>query len=67
MALVEFVNCGDCECNFCSRNHSCPKTDMMEEPCISCEGAPPYAPWDCDGKLHEFDCDEKKSTIKSIK
>lgn len=58
--LQEFVTCGDCECPNCLRNHSCPKTDVMENPCIDCDGTPPYAPWDIeDNQLGDFGCDEK--------
>lgn len=65
--LVEFVNCGDCECLTCLRNHSCPKTACMEDPCVDCEGIPPYAPWEADNKLYEYNCDEKKSSTINIR
>ncbi len=63
--LQEFVTCGDCECVDCLRNHSCPKTDVLENPCIDCEGTPPYAPFNVEN-LHEFNCDNRKSSIKSF-
>ena len=65
--LVDFVNCGNCECQECQSNHSCPKTDMYDNPCIDCQGMPPYAPWETpDDKLHEVKCDSKKSRIISM-
>ena len=63
--LVDFVTCGDCDCQECLRNHSCPKTDTTEDPCIECHGIPPYATTVVDeSNLHEFTCDEKKSSVK---
>ncbi len=65
--LVEFETCGDCECPTCLKNHACPKTDLIDEPCIDCIGVPPYAPFDVDEiNLHEFDCNEKKPSIYTI-
>lgn len=66
--LVDFVTCGDCECQSCTKIISCPKTDMLENPCIDCEGTPPYAPFEADeSNLHEFGCNEKKSSIRISK
>lgn len=65
MVLETFVTCGDCECQTCLRNISCPKTDMLDNPCIKCAGIPPYAPWDTeDGELHLIECDQKKSSVR---
>ena len=66
--LVDFVTCGDCECSECLRKQSCPKTDMLDDPCIECYGIPPYAPdLANEDNLHEFACDEKKSRFKAPK
>lgn len=59
--LCEFTTCMACDCNVCSRNYCCPKTDMADNPCIECCGTPPYAPYDVDeSNLHEFNCDENR-------
>ena len=57
--LQEFVTCGDCECQSCLKNHSCPKTECLENPCIECDGTPPYAPWNTES-LHLHKCNDKK-------
>jgi len=63
--LVDFVTCGDCECQECNRKISCPKTDMLDDPCIECQGTPPYAPWEANEKtLCNYSCNEKLSRFK---
>lgn len=58
--LEEFINCTSCECYTCSQNYSCSKAEY-ENPCLYCEGMPPYMPWDAeDEKLFEIECDIKK-------
>lgn len=61
--LVEFVNCGACECPGCLRNCSCPKVGY-EEPCVECCGAPPYAPDDIDDLPMDLKCPEKNPSVK---
>jgi len=59
--MSDFITCGDCECQSCLRNHSCPMTDLLESPCNSCGGIPPYAPEIADEtNLGEFGCKDKK-------
>lgn len=59
--LETFVTCSDCECSDCLRAQSCPKTDMIENPCIDCVGMPPYAPWNTvEPKLCDIHCDKYK-------
>ena len=65
MALTEFATCSDCECQTCQLNWRCPKTATIENPCIACEGMPPYAPEIADEEnLGDFGCDEKVPTYE---
>jgi len=57
--LVEFANCGDCEYPTCLRNHSCPKTDCLNNPCVNCEGIPPYISWEIKDNLYNYNCNSK--------
>lgn len=69
--LTEFVTCGDCECVSCLSNHSCPKTSCIENPCIACDGIPPYGqekegPIADEDTLHKFCCDAKRPSIRRL-
>lgn len=63
--LVEFESCGDCECQICLESYRCSKAGG-ENPCIDCEGIPPYAEGAKEDSLYEFSCEKAESSIRII-